>query len=137
MTCRTLFWYRKRDVSDTSILVVDDDPSIRATVAEFLDLEGFTVATAVNGAEALALIGSALPSLLLLDMRMPVVDGWGLARSMRERGYAVPIIVMTASHSTAQWAAEVNAAGYIAKPFDLDNLLAEVERVLGEHHVPE
>ena len=113
------------------ILVVDDDPAILATVAEFLDMEGFAVATAQNGAEALDCLEHAVPGLVLLDMRMPVLDGWGFSREMRKRGHAVPIVVMTAAQDTRRWAEEVGAAGYVAKPFDLIDLLTTVEEVYG------
>jgi CheY-like chemotaxis protein len=86
-----------RHVESTSILVVDDDPAIRAFVAEALELEGYGAATASNGAEALASLGRVEPRLILLDMRMPVLDGWGVAAVLRERGSGIPIVVMTAA----------------------------------------
>ncbi|MBV9279441.1 MAG: response regulator [Chloroflexi bacterium] len=110
------------------ILVVDDDPTILMTVAEFLDMEGYTVETAANGEEALQTVESARPSLVLLDMRMPVLDGWGFARALKERGRQLPILVMTAAQDARQWAEEVGAVGYVAKPFDLMDLLTAVER---------
>lgn len=114
-----------------SILIVDDDPSILTTVAEFLDMEGYVVTMATNGAEALDRVEQASPALVLLDMRMPVLDGWGFARQMRARGHAVPIVVMTAAQDTRRWAEEVGAIGYVAKPFDLNDLLSAVERAYG------
>ena len=116
-------------MSACSVLVVDDDPSILTTVAEFLSLEGYPVETATNGREALEVVERARPSIVLLDMRMPVLDGWGFAEALQDRAISLPILVMTASHSTAQWAGEVHAAGYIAKPFDLIDLLDAVEQV--------
>ncbi len=121
-----------------SILVVDDDPVILATLAEFLEMEGYPVSTARNGAEALQTVESAEPSFVLLDMRMPVLDGWGFARALRERGRALPILMMTAAQDTRQWAEEINAAGYITKPFDLMDLLAAVKSLCAsvEHDQP-
>ena len=110
------------------ILVVDDDPTILATVSEVLDMEGFAVVTATNGAEALAAVDHAVPSLVLLDMRMPVLDGWGVARALRQRGHELPIIVMTAAQNARGWANEIGAATYLAKPFEDTQLLAAVER---------
>ena len=110
-----------------SILVVDDDPSILRTVAEFLDMEGFPVETAANGVEALDAVERQAPSLVLLDMRMPVLDGWGFARTLQERGRTLPVLVMTAAQDTKRWAEEIGAAGYLAKPFDLLDLLSAVE----------
>ena len=114
---------------DGPILVVDDDSAIRCTVAEILNFEGYPVLTASNGAEALAVIESARPALVLLDMRMPVLDGWGFARAIRERGLRVPILVMTAAHSARQWAEEIKADGYLPKPFDLLDLLTNINRL--------
>lgn len=112
-----------------AVLVVDDDPSILDTLAEFLDMEGYAVQTATNGAEALDEVERAEPSVVLLDMRMPVLDGWGFAQALRERGRQLPILVMTAAQDARQWAQEVGAAGYVAKPFDLMDLLEAVGRV--------
>jgi CheY-like chemotaxis protein len=113
----------------TSILVVDDDPTIRATVAETLDLEGYAVKTASNGAEALTVLDSGLPALVLLDMRMPVLDGWGFMRSVRERGLPLKVLVMTAAQDARRWAMEIGATGVLAKPFELDELLTAVQRL--------
>ncbi len=111
------------------VLVVDDDPTILATVAETLDLEGYPVVTATNGAEALDVMERTSPSLVLLDMRMPVLDGWGFVRALRERGLDTTVVVMTATADARRWAAEIGAKGVLAKPFDLDDLIAEVQRL--------
>ncbi len=121
-----------RGVGDGPILVVDDDPAILATVADILDFEGYRVVTATNGDEALRLLDEVQPSLVLLDMRMPVVDGWEFVRAARERGLEAPLLVMTAARSAQRWAEEVGAAGFVAKPFEMAELLREVERVRGE-----
>jgi len=118
-------------VSHPSILVVDDDPSIRRIVSEILAMEEYEVATAPNGAEALLAVEHDRPTLVLLDMRMPVLDGWGFVEALKERNIVVPILVMTAAQDTARWAAEVGAAGHLAKPFDMSELLAAVERLCG------
>jgi DNA-binding response OmpR family regulator len=112
------------------ILVVDDDPSIRDTVADALGDEGYDVRTANNGAEALSALEVGLPALVLLDMRMPVLDGWGFARALVERGISVPIVVMTAAQEARRWGAEINAAWVLPKPFDLLELLETVERLV-------
>jgi CheY-like chemotaxis protein len=115
---------------DPPILVVDDDPTILATVADALDLEGYPVLTATNGAEALAALESEAeqPSLVLLDMRMPVLDGWGFMRVVRERGLTLSVVVMTAAADARRWAREIGAHGVLAKPFELDELIAAVQR---------
>ncbi len=111
------------------VLVVDDDDAIRDTVAEVLRSEGYAVNTAANGAEALASVDLVHPKLVLLDMRMPVLDGWGFVRGLNERGIRFPILVLTATQDARRWAEEIGADGYIAKPFDLDDLLTAVERL--------
>ena len=110
------------------ILVVDDDLSILATIREVLELEGHAVEVARNGAEALDSISRSWPSLVLLDMRMPVLDGWGFAQQLRARGVTIPVVVMTAAHNARAWAEEIGADAYLAKPFDLIELLTVVER---------
>ena len=111
-----------------TVLVVDDDAAILRTVTEILSDEGYTVLTATNGAEALTILAEASPRVILLDMRMPVMDGWQFARARDERQRAIPLVVMTAAQDARQWAREVGAAAYLAKPFDLAELLDTVER---------
>jgi len=113
-----------------SILVVDDDPAILSTVSDILSFEGYRVERATNGEEALQLIARSLPALVLLDMRMPVVDGWAFARILKEHGLSVPILVMTAAQDARRWAQEIGAQGYIAKPFELLDLLDAVEQMM-------
>jgi DNA-binding response OmpR family regulator len=113
------------------ILVVDDDVTILLSVAELLELEGYAVATAGNGAEALELTRDLQPLLVLLDMRMPILDGWAYAREARDRGLQPRIVIMTAAHDARRWADEIGADGYIPKPFEADELILTVERIVG------
>jgi len=110
------------------VLVVDDDEVILAAVAGVLGQEGYRVETATNGSEALDVVEHNHPDLVLLDMRMPVLDGWGFARALRERDITLRIVVMTAAQDARRWAEEIGANAYLAKPFDLDDLIAIVER---------
>jgi CheY-like chemotaxis protein len=119
----------KNTMPGHSILVVDDDPAIRATVAEILEAEGYTIRTASNGREALELVEQDVPHVVLLDMQMPVLDGWGFARAVRPLQMGLQILVMTAAQDARRWAAEIEAAGYVPKPFNLTQLLAQVERL--------
>jgi two-component system, chemotaxis family, chemotaxis protein CheY len=105
------------------VLVVDDDLSIRLTVSEFLEDEGYQVTTASNGRDALAIIEQERPTLVLLDMRMPIMDGWGFARELRSREINIRLVVMTAARDARSWAEEIGATAYVAKPFDLSALL--------------
>lgn len=116
------------DGHESTVLVVDDDTSILDTVSSILSGEGYDVISASTGQEALAAVARKQPLLMLLDMRMPIMDGWAVARALHERGINVPIVVMTAAESAKRWADEVGAEGYLAKPFGLDELLATVER---------
>jgi len=108
------------------ILVVDDDSSIVAVVSDILRAEGHDVVTAENGAVALDKANGE--ALVLLDMRMPVLDGWGFAREFRAAGKRSPIVVMTAADNARRWAEEIGAEGYLAKPFEIDALIAAVQR---------
>jgi CheY-like chemotaxis protein len=112
------------------ILVIDDDPAILATVAEILHDEGYRVRMAGNGMEGLTALEQQLPALVLLDMRMPVLDGWGFVQALRKRGLQVPFVVMTAAQDARRWAQEVGATGSLAKPFDLVELLTLVEQLM-------
>ena len=109
------------------ILVVDDEPHIRATVTAMLESEGYDVIEATNGADALRAVEAAPPDIVLLDMRMPVLDGWGFAAELRRRGHHVPIVVMTAASDAARWASEIAAPAFVAKPFGIDDLITAVE----------
>ena len=115
-------------MSDGRVLVVDDDEAIRSFVADALDFEGYPVEVVSDGEQALAAIERARPAVVLLDMRMPVLDGWGVARRLAERGISVPVVVMTAARDARQWAEEIGAVAHLPKPFDLATLLAIVDQ---------
>jgi CheY-like chemotaxis protein len=117
---------------EPTLLVVDDDPAILSTVSDILSDEGYHVVTATNGAEALEALERVAPQLILLDMRMPVMDGWEFAQALSPQQRTIPLIVMTAAYDARKWAFEIGAANYLAKPFDLLELLAVVERQLSE-----
>jgi CheY-like chemotaxis protein len=109
------------------VLVVEDDDSIRDLVDLVLTSAGYEILTASDGAMALQVLGTVRPDLVLLDMRMPVMDGWELARQYRAMpGPHAPIVVMTAARDAAQRAAEIDANGYLGKPFEMAELLALV-----------
>jgi two-component system chemotaxis response regulator CheY len=111
------------------ILIVEDDEVISQTLEFVLVEEGYAVVLAANGKEALTRVEVQPPRLILLDMKMPVMDGWAFAAAYRERpGPHAPILVMTAARDTRSRAAEIGADGFIAKPFDLDALLDLVRR---------
>jgi CheY-like chemotaxis protein len=110
------------------VLVVDDDEDLLNMVAEVLTLKGYRVQVARHGLEALAQIEKQRPQLILLDMRMPVMDGWQFAREFRNRyGRSVPIVVVTAAEDSQLRANEIGADAYLGKPFNLDDLYEVVE----------
>src|SRR3712207_5279569 len=110
------------------ILVVDDDPDIRALLTELLEGEGFHVTTAANGREALDRIGEHRPRLALLDLQMPVMNGWELLAHLRQARAAVPVIFMSAGARVRAEAERHGADGYLAKPFDLEEVLTLAAR---------
>lgn len=110
------------------VLVVDDDAETRATIVDVLESEGYAVRTAADGAEALASVAAAPPCAVLLDMRMPGMDGRDFAAALRARGVRVPIVAMTAANDARIWADAVAADACLPKPFALDDLLATVAR---------
>ena len=114
-----------------SVLVVDDDPGVRAMLLEYLGGHRYEVRAAADGTEMRAEIERDLPDLILLDIRMPGEDGLTLARYLRER-YDVGIIMVTASGDVVDRVVglEIGADDYVAKPFDPRELLARVKSVL-------
>jgi CheY-like chemotaxis protein len=116
-------------VANGLILVVDDDEFIRDTLEVILEEEGYQVLVAEHGGQALELIETALPKVILLDLRMPVMDGWALAREIHERGLLISIIVMTAAQDAYSKADDIRVDAIFPKPFDLEELVQEVNRL--------
>ncbi len=115
------------------VLVVDDDKGIREFVRTVLAEEGYEVAEATDGQQALERCDRVPPDVILLDMRMPVMDGWEFARTYRQRpGPHAPIVIVTAALDVAKDAKEIGADGFLGKPFQLDDLLQLVQH----HAVP-
>ncbi|CAN93328.1 unnamed protein product [Sorangium cellulosum So ce56] len=118
---------RSRVTRRKQILIVDDDQEIREMLEITLEEEGYDVLSASDGEAALALLERNRPNLILLDMRMPVMDGWGFARAYAScPGPRAPILVMTAAVDAGTWAREVGACASVAKPFDLNRLLDSI-----------
>ncbi len=114
------------------VLVVDDDPDILDAICDILEAEGYRVARARHGLEALERVDTERPAVILLDLMMPVMDGVAFAQALRTRPASVPppILVISAD-GNPQRAAAVGAQGYLAKPFDIDALLAHVAAMTG------
>jgi two-component system response regulator MprA len=113
------------------ILVVDDDSGTRLAIQWMLEEDGFVVDTAIDGTQALERAASRTPALVVLDLRLPGVDGTLVAARLRtEHGAALPILLITADDRAEQTARQVGAYAYLSKPFDLDDLVAAVQRGL-------
>jgi CheY-like chemotaxis protein len=114
------------------ILVVDDDASHRALICDLLEEMRYRTREASNGREALDLLEETLPQAVLLDLRMPVMNGWAVLEALKEmpRARGLPIIIISAYGY--EWEAElVGASGYISKPVDLDKVRTTLEELVG------
>lgn len=127
-TCESL----QVEQSATRVLVVDDEPNITDLVSLALRYEGFEVATASTGRDALTQVGSARPQLVLLDVMLPDLDGFEVARRLRQEGRRIPILFLTARDATEDKVRGLTLGGddYVTKPFSLEELLARVRAVL-------
>src|SRR5689334_25415566 len=120
-------------MSAMRILVVDDEPAVRESLRRALALEGYDVALAADGAEALETIeDQSQPDAILLDVLMPRVDGLEVARRLRSKGVRTPILMLTARDEIRDRVAGLDAGAddYVVKPFALEELLARVRALL-------
>ncbi|HSN97925.1 MAG TPA: response regulator [Candidatus Nanopelagicales bacterium] len=113
------------------VLVIEDDELLREVMAEVLTDEGYAVIAVADGAAGIAASEERPPDLILLDMKMPGMDGWAFSRAYRAlAAHDAPIIVVTAAVDAAKRSSEVDAAAWVDKPFDVDPFLMTVRRVL-------
>jgi CheY-like chemotaxis protein len=113
------------------VLVVENDGAIRGLVGLLLSDEGFVVHTAPDGAAALELVGAYTFSVILLDLQMPVMDGWAFVAAYRSRfTYHAPIVVVSAAPEAPALAERLGAEAQLSKPFDFDALLDTIRRVV-------
>jgi two-component system response regulator MprA len=115
-----------------TILVVDDDRAIRESLHRALELEGYRIITAADGAQALDLVAAEQPDVIVLDLMMPNVDGLTVCRRLRARRDRTPILMLTARTETSDRVSGLDAGAddYLPKPFDLDELLARIRALL-------
>ena len=114
------------------ILVVEDEPPLRTTLAMALRSCGHRPVEAEDGAQALAQARATSPDLVLLDLQLPVMDGWAFLRHFRAEPEFrdVPVVVMSAAHRVVP--RELDAQAFLPKPFDLDELLDVIDELLAE-----
>jgi len=118
------------------VMLVEDDPDIRAMISQLLELEGYRVVTSANGKEALAALHSEgdRPGLILLDLMMPVMNGWQFREEQaRDPAIAsIPVVVISGDGGCGVCeGVEIEANGYLKKPIDLEVLLSTVQRFVG------
>ena len=114
------------------ILVVDDEPSIVDAVATALRYEGYEVEEASTGLEALAAVGREEPDLIVLDWMLPDIDGVEVGRRLRQRGFRMAVLFLTAKDATEDKVEALRAGGddYVTKPFSLAEIVARIEAIL-------
>ncbi|TVX93254.1 response regulator transcription factor [Paenibacillus agilis] len=121
----------------TTILVADDDANIRELVCLFLRNDGFEIAEAVDGKEALAIYASRQIDLVILDIMMPIMDGWALCKELRKANLDLPLLMLTARGETWEKVKgfELGTDDYLTKPFDPLEMLARVKALLKRYKV--
>ena len=114
-----------------TVLIVEDDKNIAELLQMYLEKEGFAVALAADGGQGVSKFRSIKPDLVLLDLMLPVMDGWAVCRTIRAESQ-IPIIVLTAKGETSDKVAGLKggADDYITKPFEMKEVLARIEAVL-------
>jgi len=114
------------------VLVVDDDPQLREALTRALELDGYQVTTASNGAKALDSLSNGRPDVMVLDVMMPYVGGLDVCRTLRERKDKLPILVLTARDEVGDRVAGLDAGAddYLTKPFALEELRARLRALL-------
>lgn len=113
------------------ILVVDDDADLRRSLAELLEEEGYQVSCANNGEEALNALAGAVPNAILLDLTMPVMDGWTFREVQRNdpRLAAIPTVVISAAYSDPRALEALGAEAFLAKPFEVSRLTSTLQEL--------
>ncbi len=115
-----------------SVLVVDDEPNIVDVISMALRFEGFEVQSAANGADAIAAVAARKPAVILLDVMLPDIDGFEVARRLAGARTGVPIVFLTARDATEDVVHGLTVGGddYMTKPFSLEELVARIRTIL-------
>jgi DNA-binding response OmpR family regulator len=117
-------------VGDRRVLVVDDDPDIRELLVSVLRDDGYDARSASNGREALQTLDRFAADVVVLDLMMPVMDGWTFADRMHEK-WDIPILIISAVNDIQRQVQRLHAAGAVAKPFDIETLLPRIANLAG------
>jgi len=124
------------EMNSRKVLVVDDDEHILRSLAQYLEMEEFSVKTASGGAEALALVESDRPDLVLLDVMMPEMDGFEVLENLRRKPETekLPVIMLTArdQHGDVLKGYQMGVSSYMVKPYNFDELLEVINQVFAE-----
>lgn len=120
-----------------TVLIVDDEAVIRELMRAYLSGEGFQVAEATNGLEALAMVDEVRPDLVVLDIMMPMMDGWELCRRIRENYSELPLLMVTAKGESMHKVKgfQLGADDYVVKPFDPMELIMRVKALLKRYKI--
>lgn len=117
---------------EASIVVVDDEPSIRELLVASLHFAGFEVNTAASGSEAIEVIEKVQPDLIVLDVMLPDIDGFTVTRRIRQEGINAPVLFLTARDDTQDKIMGLTVGGddYVTKPFSLEEVVARIRAIL-------
>ncbi|HCT79433.1 MAG TPA: DNA-binding response regulator [Micromonosporaceae bacterium] len=123
----------------TKVLVVDDEPNIRALLSATLRLVEFDVRSAATGEEALTAADEFQPDLVVLDVMLPDLDGFEVARRLRDKGQSTPVLFLTARHSVEDRISglTVGADDYVTKPFSLEEVVLRIRAILRRARISE
>ncbi|MET8812432.1 response regulator transcription factor [Streptomyces sp. NPDC004549] len=129
---------RPRPSAGHTVLVVEDDPSIRTLLTSALTAAGYTVTSAATGREAMAEVGGRRPDLIVLDVMLPDTDGFRLTRELRARGAYTPVLFLTARTGVEDRIIGLSSGGddYVAKPFHVQEVLLRIRAILRRGSAP-
>ena len=118
--------------TEATIVVVDDEPSIRELLVASLHFAGYEVETAASGSEAIEVISRTKPDMIILDVMLPDIDGFTVTRRIRQEGITAPVLFLTARDDTQDKVMGLTVGGddYVTKPFSLEEVVARIRAIL-------
>ena len=122
----------KSKATEATIVVVDDEPSIRELLVASLHFAGYEVETAASGSEAIEVISRTKPDMIILDVMLPDIDGFTVTRRIRQEGITAPVLFLTARDDTQDKVMGLTVGGddYVTKPFSLEEVVARIRAIL-------